>query len=119
MALLLYRCGFIGILDKNESLVFNLLGNMIFAAAVVLFTMRVSINNKVLRWCGKHLFGLYILQRIPMIVFREIGLSDYNIYLYFIVCLAVTVVIAWLFEKYVGKLWSFIVKPRKMRKMLM
>ncbi|MBQ8210166.1 MAG: acyltransferase family protein [Clostridia bacterium] len=98
---------------KNDSLVFNLLGNMLFALAVVLFTMRVSLNNKVLRWCGKNLFGLYILQRIPMIIFREVGLADCNIYLYFIICLVVTVIIAWLFEKYIGKLWKLIISPRK------
>lgn len=98
---------------KGSSFVFSLLGNMLFALAVVLFTMRVSLNNKVLRWCGKNLFGLYILQRIPMIIFREIGLSDYNIYLYFIVSLVVTVIIAWLFEKYIGKLWNIITKPGK------
>lgn len=98
---------------KDDSLVFNLLGNMLFALAVVLFSMRVSLNNKVLRWCGKNLFGLYILQRIPMIVFNDLGLTEYNIYLYFIVCLVVTVIIAWLFEKYIGKLWGVIIKNRK------
>lgn len=97
---------------KNSSLVFNLLGNMLFALAVVLFTMRVSLNNKILRWCGKNLFGLYILQRVPMLIFRETGLSQFNIYLYFVVCLVVTVIIAWLFEKYIGKLWNIIVKNR-------
>ena len=98
---------------RGSSLVFNLLGNMLFALAVVLFSMRVSLNNKVLRWCGKHLFGLYILQRIPMIIFKDVGLADYNIYLYFILCLVVTVIIAFLFEKYTGKLWGIIVKPHK------
>ena len=98
---------------KNVSLVANLLGNMLFALAVVLFSMRVSLNNKVLRWCGKNLFGLYILQRVPMIIFRETGLADYNIYLYFAGCLVATVVLAVVFEKYTGILWNFIVSPLK------
>lgn len=86
---------------------------MLFTAAIVLFTMRVSLNNRVLRWCGKNLFGLYILQRIPMLIFRDMGLAEYNIYLYFVVCFVVTVLMAWLFEKYVGKLWKLIVSPKK------
>lgn len=83
-----------------------------FVAAVVLFTMQFSLNNKILRFCGQHLFGIYIMQRIPMIVFKKLGLADFNIYVYFIVCLAATILIAYLFEKYVGKLWSLISKPK-------
>ena len=30
--------------------------------------MRVQIKNAALRWCGKRVFGIYILQRIPMIL---------------------------------------------------
>ena len=75
--------------------------------------MRVSLNNAVLRWCGKNLFGLYILQRIPMMIFKQVGLASYDVYLYFIACLVVTVVMAWLFEKYVGKLWKLISSPKK------
>lgn len=85
---------------------------ILFAAVVILFTMRFSIDNKVLRWCGKHLFGLYILQRIPMILFSELGLASYNIYLYFAVCFVSSVILAWLFEKYIGKLWHLISTPK-------
>ncbi len=86
---------------------------LFFTAFVVILSMHVSFHNKILMWCGQNLFGLYILQRIPMILFREIGLADFNIYLYFVVCLVVTVIIAWAFEKYVGKLWKMITSPRK------
>lgn len=99
--------------NRGKSFVHTELCMTLFAAAVVLFTMRVSLNNAVLRWCGKNLFGLYILQRIPMVVFREIGVADFNIYVYFILCLAVTVLLAWLFDKYVGKLWSLLTSPKR------
>ncbi len=89
------------------------LSMVLFAFAVVLFTMRVTINNPVLNWCGKHLFGLYILQRIPLIVLDYFGLPDFNIYLYFIASMIITVPFAWLFEKYVGMLWSFIIGKTK------
>ena len=75
--------------------------------------MRVSVHNKVLMWCGKNLFGLYILQRIPMIVLKEVGLASYNKYLFFFASLAITVPLAWLFEKYTGKLWGLITSPKR------
>ncbi len=87
-----------------------------FVAAVVLFTMQCSLNNKILRFCGQHLFGIYIMQRIPMTVFQRLGLSDFNIYIYFIVCLVTTILIAYLFDKYVGMLWNLIIKPKSRQK---
>lgn len=87
-----------------------------FVAAVVLFTMHCSLNNKILRFCGQHLFGIYIMQRIPMIVFQKLRLDDFNIYIYFIVCLAATILIAYLFDKYIGMLWNMIIKPKNKQK---
>lgn len=84
-----------------------------FTFAVILFTMRVSLNNKILRWCGKHLFSIYILQRIPMIAFDRLGIAKWNIYVYFILCLGATVIMAYFFEKYVGALWKYITSPRE------
>lgn len=103
-------------LKRDGSFLFTELSMLFFAAAVVLFTMRVSIGNAVLRWCGKNLFGLYILQRLPMIVFEQIGVADFNIYLYFVLCFAVTVLLAWLFDKYVGKLWKLLITKKKNKK---
>ena len=86
---------------------------LFFVAFVVIMSMRVSFNNKILVWCGKNLFGLYIMQRIPMIIFRSLGVADFNVYVYFVLCVAVTVPVAWLFEKYTGKLWNLITSPKK------
>lgn len=103
-------------LNRGASFVHKELCMILFTAFIVILTMRVSFHNKVLMWCGQHLFGLYILQRIPMIIFKEIGLAQYNMYLYFAVCLIITVPMAWLFEKYTGKLWNLIVTPKKKAK---
>ncbi len=87
-----------------------------FTLAFVLLTMRISFNNKILRWFGEHLFSVYILQRIPMIVFDKLGLSEYNIYIYFVVCFALTAAMAYLFDKCVNPLWALITKtkPKKL-----
>lgn len=98
---------------RGNSFVHRELCMLFFTAFVVVLSMRVSFHNKVLMWCGQHLFGLYILQRIPMIIFRAVGVADFNIYLYFVLCLVVTVPMSYLFEKYTGKLWKLITSPKK------
>ena len=99
VALCFSFCTFIALRLFTNSSVFVLVQNIIFAAVVLIITMRVSPNNKLLRWCGNNLFGLYILQRIPMIVFSKIGLAEWNLYIYFVCCVAVTVVIVIPFNK--------------------
>ena len=47
--------------------------SIFFALLVVLITMKVKINNRILIWLGLNLFPLYIYQRIPMIAMRELA----------------------------------------------
>lgn len=99
--------------NRSQSFIHLELCMILFASSVVLFTMRVSLNNAVLRWCGKNLFGLYILQRIPMIVFKAVGLMDFNIYVYFILSLIVTAALAWVFGKYTSLVKKLLSPKRK------
>lgn len=80
--------------------------NCIFAAFVLVLTMRVSMRSKVLCWCGKHLFALYILQRIPMILFRYWGMAEYSSALYVACCAFVTVCMVYPFEFVTEELWA-------------
>ena len=75
---------------------------LVFALVIVLVSMRVSIDNKVLRWFGKRVFSVYILQRIPMMIFSKLGLNS-NPVLFTLVCLAATAVIAELFDRLLDK----------------
>ena len=77
---------------------------MSFAVFVVTLSMRVSVGNKVLRFFGNHVFSIYILQRIPMILFK-----DYieNQYIFLIVCFFVTILISWVFDALLRKCESF------------
>ncbi len=78
-----------------------------FSLLVVLLTMRIKVNNRVLIWLGKNLFPLYIYQRIPMIVFATVAggywVAEYPI-LYVVVCAMVTVVIAFFYKYWAIKL---------------
>ncbi len=76
---------------------------LVFAVLVVLISMRVSINNGILRWFGKRVFGIYILQRIPMIILSHFGVND-RPFLFAAACFAITVVLAEIFERAMDKL---------------
>lgn len=76
---------------------------LVFAAFVVLLSMRISVNNGVLRWFGKRVFGIYILQRIPMIILSRFGVND-SPFLFSVVCFALTIVLAEVFERAMDKL---------------
>lgn len=84
--------------------------NLCFVVVVILLTMRITFKNKIIMWCGTNLFELYILQRIPMILFKQIGLSEFNVYLYFILCLISTLLLVWPFKYITDKLWKLVLK---------
>ena len=64
----------------------------LFVLVISLLLMKFELKSQILYWCGKNLFWLYILQRIPMIIFRD-HFSDYNVY--FITCFITTIVIVY------------------------
>ncbi len=89
---------------------------MIFAIGTALISMRISINNGVLRWFGSRVFGVYILQRIPMIILQHFGCNDSPI-VFTAVCFAITIVMAEVFERSTGKLDELLhITPKKLKK---
>lgn len=78
---------------------------VLFALLVVLFTAKVKISNKLFAYLGRSLFSLYILQRIPMQLFKGTAITN-NIYIYFVVCFIITIVIAEMFNRTVNPLWN-------------
>lgn len=69
-----------------------------FAAIVLLLSMKFSIHNNFLNWIGVHTFEIYILQRIPMIIFHSLKISKYS-YLFFIISFISLFPLAVLFNK--------------------
>lgn len=69
---------------------------LFFVLLIVLATSRIKIGNPVLIWLGKHSFEIYILQRLPMIALSGI---DMNQYVYFFVCVIITGLAAFLYQK--------------------
>lgn len=90
----------------DENGIINILSMLFFTALVVAATMRISFCNKALVWCGKYLFEIYILQRIPMKLLGEFDFMKDNVYLYFALCLVITVGLAYVFSAFTNKLWK-------------
>ena len=64
-------------------------------------SMKLQINSKALSWLGKHLFPLYIYQRIGMIILSEydggVFIHD-NPYFYILSCALITLIFGWTYK---------------------
>lgn len=58
---------------RKDSIEFYTVWAAAFIAGILLVTMRFRIQNKVLAFFGKHVFSIYIIQRIPMILLDHFG----------------------------------------------
>ena len=70
--------------------------SLLFALSVALLTMKIKIRNKILYFFGSHVFSIYILQRIPMILLQD---KIDNRYLYLCICFITTIIISVLFDR--------------------
>lgn len=78
-----------------------------FALVLTAWTMKIKIGNRVLGFFGKHVFSIYILQRVPMMILSE---KIPNIYLYFAVCFVLTVALATGFDALFGQVKARLLK---------
>ncbi len=91
---------------KGYSTLFTMAAYIIFTMAFVVITMRITFGNKVLSWCGRYLFEIYILQRLPMMVLGRYGAAQLNPLIYFSACVAATVALAVGFKYITDKMWN-------------
>ena len=83
---------------------------LFFVAVVIFITMKVSFKSKLLSWFGEHVFSIYILQRIPMLVLSKSGLAAQNSYGFIIGVIVCTIVLALVFDALIGKLDKQVLK---------
>lgn len=88
----------LGAFVNSKLLIINLVQMILFGVAIIVITMYISCTNFALDWCGRNLFGIYILQRIPMIILKKLGLADYNVYIYTIASFFFSLLLAYIFE---------------------
>lgn len=83
-----------------------------FAAILVLAMMKIKITNPFFNFLGSHVFSIYILQRIPMIIMRKTGLNSHPFNM-FIMSFAITVAMALIFDFLMGKLDALLFERKK------
>ena len=108
-------CAFLLTMIKNPqwALVIRIIRTLIFALLMVLITFKVKIGNRVLTFFGRHVFSVYILQRIPFALFGQIDAVSSNRYLWFFLSLGLTVGAAVLFDKAMGAFDKLVFLPKK------
>lgn len=89
---------------RDEGIEFYSMWGILFMVLVVLATMKVKIGNGILDFFGSHVFSIYILQRIPMIILSKLGLAEGHKYIFVVLCFVCTVVMAVLFDFFTDKL---------------
>ena len=102
--------GFNFFVSTNLIDIVNLLTAPVFCIMLIAFLTKVKISNRVLAFSGNYLFEIYILQRIPLMLFKTWGLAKFNMYLYFVVCVVFTVVLAVIFRFLTNKLDKIFLK---------
>lgn len=88
---------------------------VIFALTVILLTMKFRVTNRVLAYAGEHLFSLFILQRIPMMLLKQTAVYRTE-WLYFVLCLIMTAALSWAFDELFGRLWKALLVGKKREK---
>lgn len=89
---------------RSDGIEFYSMWVILFMGLIVLVTMKIKIGNRVLSFFGSHVFSIYILQRIPMIILSRLGLAAESKYLFVILCFAITVVLSLGFDKFTARL---------------
>lgn len=109
----IFAAAFYQSFKNRNNLIYYEVWMLSFTVLVVLVSMKVNICNKALMWLGNHVFSIYILQRIPMMIFKRKGVEFPNIVICLIVCFVITAVLAEVFDLAMGAIDKKLFKPKK------
>lgn len=83
---------------RHISIVFYECWVFFFVILMLLIASKIEIQNPFLVWCGKNVFGLYILQRIPMMILSHLHLNN-NVFISVSICFICTLIFTYLFNQ--------------------
>lgn len=89
----------------GENFVFRLMDPIFFCVFLMVLLFKMPLNSRVLGTLGKLVFPIYILQRIPMILLKHLGLGSCYI-LYLGLCFALTMFLALFFDRIARKIFK-------------
>ena len=99
-------------LSRDNGYVSYFVFGAVFVLCVTLLTMKIEIKSNVLNWFGEHVFSIYILQRIPMMIMDNMGLAKEHRYLFVVLSIAITCAMAELYDRFYAWLSAKIWKPK-------
>lgn len=50
------------------------------------------------------MFSVYILQRIPMMILKQVGLAENHRYMFLVIAMLMTIALAMIFEKFIKRI---------------
>ena len=86
---------------KTNKVIVFMADGAFMMAFILIGLMKFKIENAVLFWLGKNLFGIYILQRLPMRFIEHFG-WQINPYIYTLLIFAIALLLAFVFGKLTG-----------------
>lgn len=94
LALMVYVYAFY----RREHLLWYTVWGYMFMAILLLFMMRMSVHSPLLEFFGRHIFSIYILQRIPMILLSDLKWTSKLPHVCLAIALVSTCLMAVLFD---------------------
>ncbi len=70
------------------------LHGIFFVLLIAFLSMKLICRSRILIWIGQNAFWIYILQRLPMQVLKKLTDIESNTYIYFTLCLGITLLMA-------------------------
>ena len=86
--------------------------SIFFIAVIVLASMKIQLNNGFLQLTGSHVFAIYILQRIPMMIFSRTGLVNHK-YVFLIASFIITLGMTFVFDRCMSLIDKKLLKKKK------
>lgn len=94
-SLVIYRISF---LHRSSGLKWFTVWCVAFLSVCLLFTVVIRLDGALIRFCARHVFSIYILQRLPMIILTHFGWTKSSPYISFVICACATCLIAIAFD---------------------
>lgn len=73
----------------------------LFCILLVVLSSKIRIGNKILQWLGTYSFSIYIIQRLPMIVLKYMGIN--NEYIFAVLSIVFVLIAAYVYENILRK----------------
>jgi len=87
---------------RSISIIFYVLWTITFMSCLLLWMRKLQINSPIFKWCGTHVFEIYILELIPFMILDALNMTIYP-HLYIVISFIATIFLTILFSRILKK----------------